>query len=37
MTEARYRVRSGRRQMMEYYKNGCLPVLLPAAITALIS
>jgi glycerol-3-phosphate O-acyltransferase len=35
MTEARYRVRSGRRQMLEYYKNGCLPVLLPAAVTAL--
>jgi glycerol-3-phosphate O-acyltransferase len=35
ITEARFRVRSGRRQMLEYYKNGCLPVLLPAAAVAL--
>ncbi|MEJ2643281.1 MAG: 1-acyl-sn-glycerol-3-phosphate acyltransferase, partial [Desulfosarcinaceae bacterium] len=35
ITEARFRVRSGRRQMLEYYKNGCLPVLLPAAVAAL--
>jgi glycerol-3-phosphate O-acyltransferase len=35
MTEALFRVRSSRRQMLEYYKNGCLPVLLPAAVTAL--
>jgi glycerol-3-phosphate O-acyltransferase len=35
ITEARFRVRSGRRQMLEYYKNGCLSVLLPAAVVAL--
>jgi glycerol-3-phosphate O-acyltransferase len=35
ITEARFRVRSGRRQMLEYYKNSCLPVLLPAAVVAL--
>lgn len=35
MTEALFRVRSGRRQMLEYYKNTCLPMLLPAAVTAL--